>query len=270
MESVVLCAVAWPMKGGGYSSQIVAHFENLLCDVESIAKTEFYSPSRFVWEKLIKKLATIAGQSPTAWKTVSRGCHSMLELGSKRPTKSGRQTMMHIGCDAAEHTRDPQLAVDVLVSASLRDHDESFKNERSYYAARNSLERNKINKRNFREEKMSFSVMNVPVRSVARVLGICIVNARLDLAKELLKWCHQTSYRIPDAVRTQLWTEVVAGHAQYGDFAGAQEMLRKMQESGPAPRCVLCTDRSCDQKFTIEIESSPSLCSFLLCSIFTS
>mmetsp|Transcript_65589 Transcript_65589/g.97118 ORF Transcript_65589/g.97118 Transcript_65589/m.97118 type:complete len:368 (-) Transcript_65589:241-1344(-) len=159
--------------------------------------------------------------------------------------------VLRIGLDAAELTKDPKLAHDVISwawrSRGLNKADEVFSEdskdfldtENNYPNTDDGIHYNDSDPNVWRSpesspEKVSHHV-HVPPQAYLRAIRLCVAGDEVDLARNMLEHCSKADSRIPETLIREMYTLVMAGYAKGGHVDDTKQLLSEMQNKGPRP-----------------------------------
>ena len=258
-------------KGGGTEMsehERIKHCEYILTLLHQ--DIPFFSPHISSWRKLITTLSHLSTENPSfCYPIISDACQKMI---IQQQNYNGLRffpgfAIIKIGLDAAEFTRNEQLGVDILKwgwsTRIAKPQEQSYDAEASMNISETEVGPYTTNYEIDTSNGMTISVLS-------RVLNLCINQGKMTLANETLRYCKESlSFTSPSGlfslpIWTQLYTVVIAGHAQNGETREAQELLQEMQNHGPTPRCSCVNFSHGFINLPTEIHSHVLYC-FLLC-----
>lgn len=214
-NSILFSAINWPRNNReGRKIVTSSYYESI---IDFLDKCDDSQVSFYIWKKLLSVTVNVAKfESFESWALVHRCCRALLNHNEMNEVRMDA-TILRIGLQVAEITKDPKLAGEVVRAVGINE--KAQKNDDEFDQSQNY------------EMPHQPSFPNIPPSTYAEMIKMCIEAGCNKSADGILRH----SIRCIDPSNNMLgnlYSLVMNGYAQSGDLQNTEKMLDEMSDNG--------------------------------------
>jgi len=208
LNSFLISAISWPLKNRQGKRVSTFSYYSELVDIlmNRQSSGHFFRPQ--IWNKLLNTTFRLSkSETESYWHLAQMCCYALLE-------NKQIQVNLELGLEISLNMNDPDIIcrlIDKVEADPWTSNSETFRTH---------------------DEKPEF--LKVPINTYMKAIKLCIETNKPSLADQILS--HATRSKVPSALLTNLYTLVMTGYVQNGDYQKAEHMFHQMDLVGVSKR----------------------------------